>query len=93
MGIISVQALIYCQRYEDAGVRCQDLLPGLDRASLEAEIAWRSGHLQASLHCLKHGQGTEGIPAKCRDLLHLVERLLSLEMASNDAADEGDDPF
>lgn len=85
----SVQALIHCQRYDDAAQKCQDLLPGVDKLYLQAEIAWRSGQLKPCLEYLHKCSDTGSTAPKCKSLSAKAYRLLQIEETCTDAAEEG----
>ncbi len=85
-----MKALLYCQRYESAAQQSKELLPGTDRLYLEAELAWRSGHLASSLTFLQESEQAKKVGSKCEALHRFVSRLVSLEEASQKAMEEGE---
>lgn len=84
----SLQALIFCQRYEDAERQCLTLLPGIDRVYLQAEVAWRSGSLNECLAFLKESRPL-GLSQKCDALHEIVSKLLGIELSYTQAAEKG----
>ena len=84
------QALIYCQRYDDAAQQCKALLPGKDRLYIQAEIAWRSGQLISSLNLLQSSEQDAKRLEKFECSRELVLRLSRLEDACQQAKEEGE---
>lgn len=84
-----LQAMIHCQRYHDASQLCKELLPGIDSLYLEAETAWRSGNLTASLEYLQASREAIREVSKCAELQKLVASLADLETACQDAIERG----
>ena len=85
-----VQALIYCQRYEDAACRCDELMPGVDRLYLQAQAAWRAGDLAPALEFLDAAVAISPESQKCRELHKIVSCLVSRWAAAHDAFDDGE---
>ena len=91
--LLALQALIFCQRYEDARAACEQLPPGVDRLYLEAQTAWRAGDLTAAKMCLDQAMSARRDSTKCRQLLALVSELACKLEAVDTALNDGKSPF
>lgn len=78
---------MFCRRYEDAADAAAGLLPGADRAYLEAQAAWRWGRLQQAQAILDQAELKDSF--KCRELHTLVSRLHAAEAEAREALEDG----
>eukprot|EP00873_Tetraselmis_striata_P032890 jgi/Tetstr1/453154/TSEL_040174.t1 len=73
-----VEALLHCQRLDDAMEEAQRLKAGVDGQYLQAECRWRSGDVTGALDMLRAALGTNPSSSKCTRLKCFLEGVLVL---------------